>query len=361
MQERIDKLRLMLAEKNIDALLVSNFYNILYLTGFKGLAPEEREAWVVVTKNNAYLMTDGRYYDQILNSKSEILNFVGRLITPEKNLIFHLREILAQVKIKKLGFESEDLKYAEYLKFKTLLTKVQFTATEKMIMALRAIKDDTEIMRIREACRIADECLTQIIKSIKVGQTEGEIAWKIEKWLKENDSDLAFYPIVGIDANSALPHYDTRAQGQKKVEKGSVILIDFGARYQDYMSDITRMIFVGKPKNEILKTYNLLLTAQLKTLDELKKSADPKHIDSISRKSADYSHSTGHGVGLEIHEFPKISSLSTEKIVKNQIITIEPATYLPGKFGMRIEDTVWMKEALKPEVLTKFPKNLTII
>ena len=184
---------------------------------------------------------------------------------------------------------------------------------EKLIIKQREIKDEDEIEKIRKACQIADECLTEIVKIIKVGQTEKEIAFKIEFWLKEKSCDLSFYPIVAIDKNSSLPHYSTK-DGEGKVKKNSIILIDFGAKFQDYHSDITRMIFVGEQSNEIINVYRKLLEAQTKTVKRLKIDNNPVSIDQFCRqlltfnfKLSTYSHSTGHGVGLQIHEYPKIS------------------------------------------------------
>ena len=368
---KVEGLKNKLKELNLDAFLVSNFYNIYYLSGFKTLTSNEREAWLLITKKNNYLFTDARYYEnikyQILNiknssQKSNIL--IAKLITPQKNLLQHLQEIIQQEQITKLGFEADDLKFNEHQK---LTNTIKLIPTEKLIIKLREIKDDNEIEKIKKACRITDHCLSEIIKTIKVDQTEKEIAFKIEFWLKNNGYDLAFYPIVAIDENSALPHYDTKTNGYQKVKQSSVILIDFGAKYKDYLSDITRMIFVGKPTTEQLNIYNILLNAQQKTIKGLRKTNDPKKIDAFCRKLiADnrlliYPHSTGHGLGLEIHEYPKISEKSTDAIQKNQVFTIEPGVYLPRKFGIRIEDTVWMKEDNKPEVLTHCLKNPIVI
>ncbi|MBI5127244.1 aminopeptidase P family protein [Candidatus Roizmanbacteria bacterium] len=361
MLQRLEKFRKTLKEKNIDAFLVSNFYNILYLSGFKTLVPEEREAWLLITTKNSYVFTDSRY------SSTQTKNL--RLLTAEKELIKHLQEIISEEKIMLIGIEGDDLKLNEFQNFHQYLNGVKLVPTERLVIKQREIKDKEEVEKISKACRISDECLTEIVKTIKVGQTEKEIAFKLEFWLKEKGYDLAFYPIVAIDENSALAHYDTKSKGDKKVSDGSVVLIDFGAKYKDYMSDITRMVFVGKTNTKIINAYNSLLDSQTKTIEKLNmnKTSMLKDTDLYCRQLLtshsplfSYNHSTGHGVGLEVHEYPKIAPRSGDQIFPGQVITVEPGVYFENSWGMRIEDTVLVKED-DVEVLTKFSKKPLII
>jgi len=360
LQTRTEKLRKILEEKNLDGFLVSNFYNVLYLTGFRTLTDNEREGWGLVTKDNIYLFTDSRY---IINNKYLIL----KLITPEKGLIKHLMEIVAEEKIQRLGFEGDDLKVNELQKLKEQLINVELVFLEKLVIKIREIKDEDEINKIRTACQIADQCLKEIVRTIKIGTTEKEIAFKIEFWLKEKNHNLSFYPIVAIDKNSAIPHYDTMNGNNEKVKKNSVILIDYGAKFNGYHSDITRMIFVGQPTDEMVNTYKTLLNAQEKTIEQLKIDNNPVFVDQFCRKLIInnrlpiYQHSTGHGVGLQIHEYPKISFTSTDVLLPNQVITIEPGVYIEDKWGMRVEDTILIKENKRVEVLTKLSKQPLII
>jgi Xaa-Pro aminopeptidase len=373
-QQRIDKLRKILLEKNLEGFLVSNFYNILYLSEFKTLTENEREGWLLITDKNTYLFTDSRYVNskfQITNDKSITNNkfLIFKLITSEKGLIKHLQEIVTEEKIINLGVEGDDLKVSEFNQFKKYLPDVNLISLEKTIIRIREIKDDDEIKNIKMACKITDKCLEEVVKTIKTGSSEKEIAFKIELWLKERNYDLAFYPIVAIDKNSSLPHYDTRNGDNKKVKNGSIILVDFGAKYHDYLSDITRMIFVGKPTNEMINIYRELLDAQEKTIQKLvMMRSHPNYygklIDQYCREQIitgySYPHSTGHGVGLEIHEYPKISFTSEDLLLSNQVFTIEPGIYFKEKWGMRIEDTILIKEK-GVEVLTRFGKQLLVI
>ena len=365
LNQRIDNLRKILEEKNLDGFLVSNFYNILYLTGFKTLTENEREGWGLITNKNVYLFTDSRY---IINIKLLIL----KLITPEKGLIKHLMKIVEEEKIQRLGFEGDDLKVNELQKMKAFLTNVELISLEKLTIKIREIKDEEEINSLRIACKIADQCLEDVVKIIRPGISEKEIAFKIEFWLKENGYDYSFYPIVAVDKNSAVPHYDTRAGNNEKVKKNSIILIDYGAKFKDYHSDTTRMIFTGKPTSEMIAVYETLLKAQVQSIKRLQTDNNPVSLDQFCRAQLtshqplatshySYPHSTGHGVGLQIHEFPKISFTSTDVLLPNQVVTIEPGVYVDNKWGMRIEDTILIKENKEVEVLTKFNKQLLII
>ncbi len=363
LQQRVAKLRKILQEKNLDGFLVSNFFNILYMTGFKTLTDDEREAWGLITVKNVYLFTDLRYVKSPSFAKASEGKQNLKLITPEKGLIKHLQEIVTEEKIQRLGFEGDELKVNELQKLKEPLINVELVSLEKLIIKIRGIKDEEEIKKIKMACQIADQCLEEIIRTIKVGTTEKEIAFKIEFWLKEKNHDLSFYPIVAVDKNSAIPHYDTRNGCDEKVKKNSIILIDFGAKFQEYHSDMTRMVFVGKPTDEMIDTYRTLLNAQEKTIERLRTDNNPVSVDQFCRNvlTTTYPHSTGHGVGLQIHEYPKISFTSTDVLLANQVVTIEPGAYFNDKWGMRIEDAVLIKNNKDIEVLTKFDKRMLTI
>lgn len=355
---RIGNVRQSFSIHNINALLISNFYNVLYLTGFKTLTKDEREAFVLVTKNTTYLFTDSRYLKD--DDELRIMNYELKLLEPEKGLIVHLKEIIEKEKILSLGIESDDLRTHEFLKLQTFFPSIKIVPIEKLIVRQRAVKDEEEIGKIKKACEITDKCLENTLRLIKVGMTEKEIAFKLEYWLKENGTDIAFDPIVAINKNSAIPHYNTKA-GSGMVEKSSVILIDYGAKYEDYLADITRMVFVN-PDEEMKKVYDQLLDVQQKTLEFTQTIKSPIEIDSFCREQIkknnlpNFSHSVGHGVGLEIHEYPKISQTSQDTILENQVFTVEPGVYFENKWGVRIEDTVVMKNG-KTETLTKFNKE----
>lgn len=362
--ERIERVRTYLLEKKIDALLVSNFYNILYLTGFKTLTKDEREAFVLVTKNKLYLFSDERYLSK--DYKSHTAHYEPKLIEPKRGLLVHLNEIVGKEKIKTLGFEAEDLKYYEHFHISQQFAGIKLIPTDRTVVKLREIKNEKETALIEKACEITDKCLEDISKIIREGISEKELAFRLEIWLREKGYDLAFDPIVAVDENSAVAHYNTKA-GEGIVKKNSVILIDFGVKYKDYLSDITRMIFYGKPADETAVAYEDLLSAQRKTIEKVTIAKKLKDPDLFCRETLaargypNYPHSTGHGVGLEIHEYPKVSFTSEDEKKEGQIITIEPGIYFSGRWGMRIEDTVVIDEELIARPLTRYPKELLII
>ncbi len=363
--KRLEKLRERLLQKKLDGFLVSNFFNILYLTSFKTLTTDEREAFVLVTEKNCYLFTDERYASRDKNIVVENLTLQTKLIEPGKGLITHLQEIVDKERLKTLGFEAEDISYFEYQNLKSKLVIVSWQPTTQLVVQIRGVKDEKEIEEIAKACQIGDDCLVEVSHEVKTGMSEKEIAFKMEMYLKSRGFDWGFDPIVAIDANSALPHYNTKA-GHGIVKKDSVILLDYGIKYHDYLSDITRMIFMKETPREIIKIYHQLNDAQIKTVDMIKEINKLSEVDLYCRnllvdnKLPSYPHSTGHGVGLEIHEYPKVSFNSTEVKKDGQILTVEPGVYFPGKWGMRVEDTVVIQEGMAKS-LTKFPKSLLIV
>ena len=352
--DRLKKIKKILVKEKADALFVSNPYSIYYLTGFKTLSPQEREAFVLVTKTKTYLFTDLRHDISFNDDSIEV-----RLITPQKNMTKNLQEIVKEEKIKTLGFEMEDLKFSEFNHFSNKL-KVKLEGFKNVVTKLREIKEEGEVKSIKEACRLADECLKQIVRRLKVGITEKEVAFRIEYYLKQKGFDISFQPIVAYDRNSAIPHYDTQV-GSGILKKDSVVLIDFGATFQSYCSDMTRMFFMKEVSNEVINVYKKLLKAQEETIKKIKDFKKTKEIDEYVRKLLkkegfpNFPHSTGHGVGLEVHELPRVSQKSKDVIHDGQVFTIEPGVYFAGKYGLRIEDIVWVNKGVLT-TLTGSPK-----
>lgn len=356
----------LIKDKSIDALLITNYYNIFYLTDFVSLSKDEREAYVVLTSNSIYLITDARYIDEklLLNCKK----FEVRVLILESNkrLMNQLQNIIVEEKIQRFGFEAESLNFSEYNALKEKLRDMELIPTHGLIGKQRATKDKDEIENITKACNLTDQCLEDVVPTLTVGQTEKEVSNLLKSWMMNNHCEEAFEPIVAVDQNAALPHYNTKT-GNGIVKNGSLLLIDFGIMYNNYVSDITRMVSFGKPSAEIVDTYNKLLYAQQQTIKLISSTNELKNLDIFCRKVLkekglpNFSHSLGHGVGLEVHEYPRLSSLSDDVIQAGQVFTVEPGIYYEGKWGMRIEDTVYIDENQKPIILTKFPKDLFVI
>jgi len=364
--QRILKTKKVFKNLKLDGFLISNFYNILHLTGFKGLSSTERESWLLITQNKNYFFTDNRYFSSSKKSKNgEIV-----LLSSQKNLISYLQEIFKKETIKNCGFEADDLKVSELNILKKKIKNIKFIPTEKITLKNRSIKDEEEIKKIKKACQIADDCLNTIIKLIKKGLSEKELAFKIEFFLKEKDFNLAFYPIIAFDENTSLPHYNTKNGHTKRLKNKGIALIDFGVKFKNYSCDMTRVFFLKKPETEIINVYQKLLHVQKETINFCLKNKLAKNIDEFCRKNLKrklpdfdsyfYSHATGHGIGLQIHELPKISIKSEDKIENNQIFTIEPGIYLPQKYGLRIEDSILIENS-KPKLLTQFNKEIIIL
>lgn len=377
---RIQQFQNKLKAKGIPMFLVSNFYNILYLTGFKGVSPNEREGYVIMTAQDIYFLTDGRYLTEAQKYFQDSAVVVC-LISADKRLPDWIQEIASSYILQEIYFEKNDLKYSEY---ENLSKRMTLKGTDKLVEQQRVIKDQSEKEKIQQACKLVDNSLSDVMKLCKISVTEKEIAWKLEQWVRGKGNEIAFDPIVAYGSHSALPHYSPKNSSEKLTEN-TLILIDFGVKYKDYCSDITRMFYFGKPDDGLMNIYSNLLNIQEKTIDFVllhpDENRDPNEIpdrvrdDNNSLKDIDkfvrdelqkhklpfMPHSTGHGVGLEIHESPSVSLHSKDTLQQGQVFTVEPGIYIPGKYGMRIEDTIYLNNHHKAEILTHFPKSLTLL
>lgn len=343
-----------------DAFLVSNFYNILYLTQFETLSPHEREAYVLLIGKKKIIITDARYEGEKHSKDSELY-----ILKMGERVGEVIQRMCKENNVKTLGCEADDLKWSEVQMLQKM--DVQLIPISQAFSPSRAIKTEEELFAIKQACHIGDLVLKDITPYIHPGQTEKEIAWYIEKSIKEGyKADLAFDPIVAVDAHAAIPHYNTK-KGEGEIKDGSLLLIDFGVKAHNYCSDITRMVAIGKVPQEVLTAYTELLSAQTKTIEYASKNSQLKDIDLFCRNELKanihplYSHSTGHGIGLEVHESPRVSSVSMDEKKEGQVFTIEPGIYVSGKWGMRIEDTVTVLDQGEVEALTRFPKELILL
>lgn len=357
MIQRLQKVTEEFAEKGIDALFVTNQTNVSYLTGFSGLSPNEREAFLLVTKNKSYLLTFPTYYGLYCQKGDgfETLN-----ITIDKKLHMHLSDILSREKIKKVGLEKSNLTLSEYESLQNKVP-VQFLLTDSIVENARVIKTEKEISLIHKAAQITDKTYDYIKSQIKPGVSEKELALKIEFSLKNSGADLAFAPIVAFGFNTAIPHY--LPNNKKLTTKNNLILFDFGAKVNDYCSDMTRVCFLGVPDTELAQLYEVVLSAQVNAFNSIKPGVKGDLIDHECREYITkagfppYPHGLGHGVGLNIHEDPRLKFGNEQILRANMVVTVEPGIYLEGKYGIRIEDLVVLKKG-GIEVVSKSPKFL---
>ncbi len=354
-EARLKRLRVKLAEKNTDAILVTKRENYIYLSGFTGTS-----AYLLVTGQDAILITDFRYVEQAALQAPvyEVVQYQGSLIETLNNL-------LKSKGVEKLGFEESYITYDKYNEYVTKLEIKEFVPTEGLIEKLRIVKDQQEIDIIKKAVKIADDTFTHILKFLKPGIMEIEVAAEMEHHMKKLGAKKAsFETIVASGKRSSMPH---GVASEKKLEAGDTITLDFGALYKEYCSDMTRTVFLGQPNEEIKKIYNIVLEAQRRATEGAKAGLLGREIDAIARDyitangyGDNFGHGLGHGVGLEIHEEPRFSKLGNVIMENNMVVTNEPGIYVNDLGGVRIEDIIVIHNDT-PIVLTESSKDIIII
>lgn len=341
MQIRYGKLGKLLEEKNIDALLVSDGYNMRYFSGFTGAT-----GYLLVTKKSKYLFTDSRY---TIAAKAQAPDYTVIEVDANRDYCKEINTVIDAENLTTLGFEAKRVAYSEYASLNEKLKIKELVALGGELAKLRRIKTKEEIDLLRQAEHIGDVAFSEIIKEIRPGMTELEIAAKLEYIMKINGAEkLSFESIVASGVNSSKPHAEP---GRRKVELGDFITMDFGCVYEGYCSDMTRTVVLGKASEKQKEIYNTVLKAQLAVLDMLKPGLPGKAYDKVARDiiySAGYEgcfgHGLGHSVGLEIHEDPRFSMIEEDVIEAGMIMTVEPGIYIPDFGGVRIEDMVVITE-----------------
>jgi len=349
--KRIRKVKNFLKKNNLQAILVTNLINIRYLSGFTGTT-----ASMIVTQNKSFFITDFRYIEQSEKEVtcSKILEF--------RSSVEGAADVCKKEKIKKLAVEEGNLTLSLFNNLKKTLSSVKLMPVSGIIEKFRSIKDEAEINLIRDAIIISNKSLAQTMPVIKAGISERDVAVELEYRLKKLGAEkMAFDFIVASGYRSALPH---GVGGNKKIKHGDIITIDFGCVYKGYHSDITRTFCLGKASAEKLRIYNLVFKAQSAALRGAKSGIACGELDAYARDvftkenmGRYFGHGLGHGVGLDIHEEPAVTKGIKQKIEEGMVLTIEPGLYIPGKFGVRIEDMVLIKKE-GAEVLTKQIKKI---
>lgn len=360
MNDRLSKVRHKLIHSRFNAALISSVPNITYLTNFSSFSKEEREAYIFIAKDKQYILTDGRYSQAV---KTLISDFELIEISTKFSFEKALKRISKKHKIKKLGIEEDNLTVKEHRMISKHCNDLyHYTADH-----LRIIKDKKEIETIERACSLGDKTFNYILGKIKEGIAEKELTIEIELFIKKHRADVSFPPIVAFAKNSAFPHHKTSYQ---RLKTKDIILIDFGVKIDSYCSDMTRTVFFGSPNAKYKKMYQTVLDAQQKAINALANKDTPlrrsilaKKVDKVARDyiiSKNYKtipHSVGHGIGLEVHEAPRLSPNSKDILKPGMVFTIEPGIYLPGFGGVRIEDVVVLEEPC-PRFLTRPSRGL---
>lgn len=353
MNNKIQWLRNKISMQNMQGMIITNPVNIKYLTGI------DAEGTLLITRKENFFLTDARYLEHVKSiltiDDGIIVNDIANITIDDYENFFMFCE--------NVGFEENYVTYASYKRYLERYKIHNLEETEYLLEKQRMIKDDEEIALIEKACYITDECFKHICNYIKIGKTEKEIAFEIEKFFVENGADgLSFDTIVASGKNSSKPH---AVPTDKKIEAGDTITIDMGCKYKGYCSDMTRTIFAGYVPVQAYKIYDLVLKNQLQTLKEMKEDASIRLIsrmveNDFKLNGYDLIHSLGHGVGLDIHEMPYINGKNDNVLKSNMVVTNEPGIYLPNNFGVRIEDTVLITKSGSIN-LTKSDKNYIIV
>jgi Xaa-Pro aminopeptidase len=353
-RERLAALGAKLAGERIDALLLTSLPNIRYLTGFSGTS-----ALALATSSEIRLITDFRYETQVAD---EVGDAAHVRIEPV-SLWTGLWDILQKsTSIEVIGFESAHLYHRDFQRLLSDGARWQWRPQLNLVESLRESKDADEVELLREAARIATYALSRTIPQVTAGQTELAIAGTLEKALRDEGSEEApFPPIVASGPRSALPH--ARASS-RVVEKGDLLLLDFGAQYKGYCSDITRTFIVGVPTPEQKDIYQVVRDANHIASHSVRAGMSGMAADALARRYIDaqghgdaFGHSLGHGLGLEVHESPRLAKTAEAALVAGAVVTIEPGIYRPGWGGVRIEDDVHLSEN-GPQILTNFSREL---
>ncbi|ABO49586.1 peptidase M24 [Desulforamulus reducens MI-1] len=356
MIERIAHLREKMSQRGISYLLVTKPENRYYLSGFTGTT-----GVLLIGQETTDFLTDFRYIEQV---KLQSPHF--RVVKVEQSSPFVLvYELLRNYKAEKLFFEAEHLTYKEYQDLQSNLPGIELASCTGLVEDLRMIKDDSEMTIIRKAMQIGDKAFEHILQYIKPGRSEKDVALELEFFMRKlGASGVAFETIVASGPRSALPH---GVASDRLLEDGDFITMDFGALYQGYNSDMTRTVVIGKPDKKQQEIYHIVLEAQMAGLRAVKAGIPARQADAAARSVITkygygeyFGHGTGHGVGLAIHENPRLNTKDETILQPGMVVTVEPGIYLPQWGGVRIEDSVLVTED-GCEILTSSPKNELII
>ena len=349
----LDRIRLKLAADEHTAMVLTNMPNIRWATGFSGSF-----AVVIVTTDSGVLITDSRYRIQ---ADEQCTCLPTAVFANPTEAVDFLKEQIQRLGLKSLAFDHNQVTVATLEKWTKKFEGVALKPTDDPVDALRMIKTDQEVAKIRAACVLTDTFLERLLALARPGVTERALLWALEDMLREAGAKAAFAPIILSGPRTARPHGDP---SDRCLQAGDFITFDIGARLDGYCSDITRTVVLGKASERQREVYEQLLKAQVACIDSIKPGMAGKDIDGLARKVLDeknlgqyFGHGLGHGLGALVHDSGRLSPIIEQKIEVGQVWTIEPGVYIEDFGGARIEDDIVMTET-GCEVLTKFPKHL---
>lgn len=352
---RADRIEAEVAQRELDALLASDLVNLRWLTGFTG-----SNGAAIIGPGRRIFLTDFRYLTQAADEVGD--GWERRIVT---DLLGAVAEEFASAAGLRLGFDDAHVSVAQHRRLAGKLEdRVELVAEGGVIEALRAVKDPEEIDRIRAAAALADEAFTEVVlEGGIVGQTERDVALALEVAMRRRGAQgVSFEPIIAAGAHGALPHATPR---DVAIPADTLVVVDWGAQLDGYASDCTRTVATGTVDPRDVEVYELVLRAQEAALAAVRPGPTGKEVDAVARTIIDeaghgehFGHGLGHGVGLEVHEGPRLSKQGEAALVAGNVVTVEPGVYLEGRIGVRIEDLVAVTE-VGAEVLNGLPKDLT--
>jgi Xaa-Pro aminopeptidase len=349
MSKRIERLRGLMHREKLDGFIVAHLPNVRYLCGYTG-----SNGLMLVTRHDCWFYTDFRYAEQI---KTEVKGCRRRVLV--RDLVSHPPPEWGR-SYRRLGVEESHITLARFKQLRKRFPKSRLVTTKDIVLELRRTKETVEVEMIAEAQSITDRVFRDVLKMVKPGVRERDLALEIESQFREQ-GEVAFDSIVASGENAAKPH---AGFSDRKLRNGDALTFDIGCRLSGYCSDMTRTVFVGRAPAELRKVYEIVFEAQRRALDTIKpgisaKAADAAARDYITEKGygKQFGHSLGHGVGIEVHELPMLAATSKETLAPGDVVTVEPGIYLPGVGGVRIEDMVHVTKTGYAN-LTRSPKQL---
>ena len=346
-----------LSQYDLDAMLIVSEPGERYAVGFQG------EGYVLVTREGSQYSTDGRYIEA---AQKQVTGAEVVLTSRERSHLALARDFLEARGLKRVGFESASVSVAQHRRWQESFPKgCELIPAQELLDGLRASKDREEIAAMVQAQKITDAAFGEILNYIRPGLTEQEVAARlVYELLRRGARKVSFDPIVAAGANGSMPH---AVPGETVIQKGMFVTMDFGCVYDGYCSDMTRTVAVGQPTQEMEQVYSVVLAAQKAGIAAARAGMPGRELDAAARKVIEeagygdyFTHSFGHSLGLEIHESPNASPGETRPLPAGTVISAEPGIYLPGRFGVRIEDVLVLEEGGCRDI-AQSPKNLIVL
>ena len=360
---RLAALRALLDEHGLDAILVSRSANKRYFSGFR-LGPGEEalagfSGTLLVTREANLILADSRYTEQ-----AGIEAPGWELVATTQPIGIELPRLLLRLEIEALGMEAASVSHADWAAVAATAPGVELHAIDDELVPLRVRKTADEVAAIARACAVTDACFDHLVGFVRAGMTEHQVAWELESFFRANGAEgLAFEPIVLAGARAAMPH---GRPSDAVVERGNVLLLDFGCAVDGYRSDMSRTLLVGDVPDEVRRYHDAVREAQQLAIDALGVGVNGQQVDAVARRRIEaegvepYGHGLGHGIGLETHEPPRLRKSEAWTLEAGMVFSVEPGIYLPGVTGIRIEDIVVL-ETSGARLLTSSPREAVVV